>query len=604
MKFECDRIRNFAIIAHIDHGKSTIADRFIQTCGALTSREMSNQVLDSMEIEQERGITIKAQAIRLFYKSRDFGEYQLNLIDTPGHVDFSYEVSRSLAACEGALLVVDAAQGVEAQTVAVCNTAINQGLEILPVFNKCDLPQADPERIRKEIEEIMGIPSEHAVEVSGKSGKNIDLLLNTICQRIPAPTSRGAEMPLQALIIDSWFDNYLGVVSLIRIREGELRIGDRIRIFSTERHYQVEHLGYFSPKRIPTEFLATGEVGFLVANIKEIHGAPVGDTITLVKNPCLNALQGFIKVKPRVFAGFFPTSNDEYNNFRIALEKLSLNDASLFYEPELSTALGSGFRCGFLGLLHMEIIQERLEREYDLDLISTAPTVIFEVQKKNGERVRIDNPSQFTNLSSIEKIFEPIVEVTILTPNEYIGAIMKICNERRSKQKEFQYHGEQVLLSYHLPMSEVVADLFDTLQSVSRGYASLDYNMIGFQEADLVRLDILLNGERIDALATIVHRSVAFSRGRNIAEKLKETIPRQQYDVAIQAAIGGQIIARATVKAVRKDVTAKCYGGDVTRKNKLLDRQKRGKRRLKNVGKIVLPQKAFFALLSGNNEGK
>ncbi|WP_419418857.1 translation elongation factor 4 [Legionella sp. D16C41] len=590
------RIRNFSIIAHIDHGKSTLADRFIQICGGLTDREMAEQVLDSMDIERERGITIKAQCVSLNYKARDGKTYLLNFIDTPGHVDFSYEVSRSLAACEGAILVVDAAQGVEAQTVAVCYTAIEQNLEVLPVLNKIDLTQAEPERVINEIEDIIGLEAHHAIRASAKSGLGVEDVLEALVKYIPPPTG-DTDTPLQALIIDSWFDSYLGVVSLVRIVNGTLKRGDKIRVMSTGRAYDADQVGIFTPKRTKMECLKAGEVGYVVAGIKDIHGAPVGDTLTLEKFQAQEPLPGFKKVKPQVYAGLFPISADDFEAFREALAKLSLNDASLFYEPESSEALGFGFRCGFLGMLHMEIVQERLEREYNLDLISTAPTVVYKVVTTKDETLMIDNPSQLPPPQQIKLMYEPIVRANILVPNDYLGQIITLCVERRGVQVNMTYSGRQVSVTYDLPMSEVVSDFFDRLKSVSRGYASLDYNFLRFDEADLVKLDVLINGERVDALALIVHRSAAQSRGRALTDKMRELIPRQMFDVAIQAALGNHIIARQTVKALRKNVTAKCYGGDVTRKRKLLEKQKAGKKRMKQVGHVEIPQEAFMAVL-------
>lgn len=598
-----EHIRNFSIIAHIDHGKSTLSDRLIQFCGGLTEREMSEQVLDSMDIERERGITIKAQSVTLSYKAKDNIEYELNFIDTPGHVDFSYEVSRSLSACEGALLVVDAGQGVEAQTVANCYTAIEQDLEVITVINKIDLPQADPERIIHEVEEIIGLDAQDAVKVSAKAGIGIAELLETIVAKIPPPKG-DPQGPLQALIIDSWFDSYLGVVSLVRIKNGELKKGDKIRIMSTGRDYQVDQLGVFTPKKLFKEVLKTGEVGFIMAGIKEINGAPVGDTITLVKDPALKPLPGFIRVQPKVFAGLFPVNSEDFEAFREALAKLNLNDASLFYEPESSQALGFGFRCGFLGMLHMEIVQERLEREYDLDLITTAPTVIYEVITKKGETLRIDNPAKLPDLGSIEEMREPIVEAHILVPQAYLGNVITLCIEKRGVQTKMLYLGTQVSLTYEIPMNEVVLDFFDRLKSVSRGYASLEYSLKRFQTADLVRMDILINSEPVDALALIVHRDKAHYQAREITSKMKELIPRQMFDVAIQAALGGQIIARTNVKALRKNVIAKCYGGDVSRKRKLLDKQKKGKKRMKQVGQVEIPQEAFLAILQVDKDKK
>lgn len=589
------RIRNFSIIAHIDHGKSTLADRFIQICGGLTDREMSAQVLDSMDIERERGITIKAQCVSLNYTAKDGKTYLLNFIDTPGHVDFSYEVSRSLAACEGAILVVDAAQGVEAQTVAVCYTAIDQSLTVLPVLNKIDLPQAEPERVIAEIEDIIGVDAHDAIRASAKSGLGVEDVLDALVSQIPPPEG-DIDAPLQALIIDSWFDSYLGVVSLVRIVNGSIRKGDKMRVMSTGKVYEVDQVGVFTPKRTKLDSLSAGEVGYVVAGIKDIQGAPVGDTLTLDKNPAQEGLPGFQRVKPQVYAGLFPISADDFEAFREALAKLSLNDASLFYEPESSDALGFGFRCGFLGMLHMEIVQERLEREYNLDLISTAPTVVYQINTTKGETLLIDNPSRLPPTQQIKDMFEPIVRANILVPQDYLGSIISLCVERRGIQVNMTYSGRQVSVSYDMPMSEVVSDFFDRLKSVSRGYASLDYNFIRFQEADLVKMDILINSEKVDALAVIVHRSTAHNRGRLIAEKMKELIPRQMFDVAIQAAIGSHIIARQTVKALRKNVIAKCYGGDVSRKRKLLEKQKAGKKRMKQVGHVEIPQEAFMAV--------
>ena len=589
-------IRNFCIIAHIDHGKSTLADRFIQICGGLSEREMTAQVLDSMDIERERGITIKAQSVTLHYKALDGIEYQLNFIDTPGHVDFSYEVSRSLAACEGALLLVDAAQGVEAQTVSVCYMAVDQGLEVLPVINKIDLPQADSARVIAEIEEIVGVEAQDAALVSAKSGIGIVDLLEKIVARVPAPQG-DANVPLQALIVDSWFDNYLGVVSLVRIVQGTLRRGEKIRVMSTAKDYEVEALGIFTPKRQPCDVLGVGEVGFVVANIKDIFGAPVGDTLTHSTHPAEVALAGFKKVKPQVYAGVYPVSSDDFPSFREALAKLRLNDAALFYEPETSDALGFGFRCGFLGMLHMDIVQERLEREYNLNLITTAPTVVYEVLKKSGEVCQIANPASLPLVADIVEIREPIARANILTPKEYLGSIISLCMERRGEQVNMFYAGNQVSLSYNLPMNEIVMDFFDRLKSISRGYASLDYSFDHFAVADLVKLDILLNGQKVDALASIIHRENSLYRGRVLTEKMKELIPRQMFEVIIQAAIGSKIITRQTIKALRKNVLAKCYGGDVTRKRKLLEKQKEGKKRMKKVGKIDVPQEAFIAVL-------
>ncbi|WP_390614781.1 translation elongation factor 4 [Maricurvus nonylphenolicus] len=593
---DLSHIRNFSIIAHIDHGKSTIADRFIQVCGGLSDREMEAQVLDSMDLERERGITIKAQSVTLDYKARDGKTYQLNFIDTPGHVDFSYEVSRSLSACEGALLVVDAAQGVEAQSVANCYTALDQGLEVIPVLNKMDLPQAEPERVAQEIEDIIAIEATDAVKCSAKSGLGIEDVLEELVQHVPPPEG-DVDAPLQALIIDSWFDNYLGVVSLVRVKQGTLRKRDKIMTKSLGKAHVADSVGVFTPKRLETGELKAGEVGFVVAGIKDIHGAPVGDTITHVKTQEVEALPGFQKVKPQVYAGLFPVSSDDYEAFREALAKLSLNDASLFFEPESSDALGFGFRCGFLGMLHMEIIQERLEREYNLDLITTAPTVVYEVLLNNGDVMMVDNPSSLPDIGTIQEMREPICEANILVPSDYLGNVITLCVEKRGVQKNMQYVGNQVSLTYELPMNEVVLDFFDRLKSVSRGFASLEYNFVRFEPAKLVRLDVLINGEKVDALALIVHRDNAQFKGRALADKMKELIPRQMFDVAIQAAIGGQIVARTTVKALRKNVTAKCYGGDITRKKKLLEKQKAGKKRMKQVGKVEIPQEAFLAVL-------
>jgi len=593
---ELSHIRNFSIIAHIDHGKSTLADRFIQHCGGLSEREMAAQVLDSMDLERERGITIKAQSVTLQYQAENGQTYQLNFIDTPGHVDFSYEVSRSLSACEGALLVVDAGQGVEAQSVANCYTAIEQGLEVLPVLNKMDLPQADPDRVQQEIEEIIGIDATEAVATSAKTGMGIEALLEQLIKKIPAPTG-DRSAPLQALIIDSWFDNYLGVVSLVRVVQGELSKRDKFIVFSTGKQHQADMVGVFTPRRTETGVLRAGEVGFIVAGIKDIKGAPVGDTLISASHQSTPALPGFQRAKPQVYAGIFTVNSDDYEDFRDALGKLTLNDASLFYEPETSDALGFGFRCGFLGMLHMEIIQERLEREYDLDLITTAPTVIYEVVKKNQEVVYVDNPSKLPDVGDIEVMREPIARCTILTPQEYLGAAITLCVEKRGAQVDLQFLGQQVQVIYDIPMAEVVLDFFDRLKSVSRGYASLDYSFQRFEGAPLSRLDVLINGDRVDALAIIVHRDHVQSRGRVLTEKMKELIPRQMFDVAIQAAVGGKIVARQTVKALRKNVTAKCYGGDVTRKKKLLEKQKAGKKRMKQVGNVEIPQSAFLAVL-------
>lgn len=591
-----EHIRNFSIIAHIDHGKSTLSDRLIQICGGLSEREMAAQVLDSMDLERERGITIKAQSVTLDYTAKDGNTYQLNFIDTPGHVDFSYEVSRSLSACEGALLVVDAAQGVEAQSVANCYTAIEQGLEVLPVLNKMDLPQADPDRVRQEIEEVIGIDASQAVACSAKTGLGVDEILEELVRVIPPPEG-DVEGPLQALIIDSWFDNYLGVVSLVRVVHGVLRKKDKLLVKSTGQVHQVDSVGVFTPKRKETDQLRAGEVGYVVAGIKDIHGAPVGDTLTHAKTPDVDSLPGFQKVQPQVYAGLFPTSSDDYEDFREALDKLTLNDASLFFEPETSDALGFGFRCGFLGMLHMEIIQERLEREYDLDLVTTAPTVVYELEMNSGEVVHIDSPSKLPDPSAVREMREPIVLANILVPDEYLGQVIGLCVEKRGVQKNMHFVGKQVQVTYELPMAEVVLDFFDRLKSVSRGYASLEYNFQRFEAAKLVRMDILINGERVDALAVILHKDNAAYRGRMLCEKMKELIPRQMFDVAIQAAIGGKVIARTTVKALRKNVLAKCYGGDVSRKKKLLSKQKEGKKRMKQVGRVEIPQDAFLAVL-------
>jgi len=590
------RIRNFSIIAHVDHGKSTLADRLIQLCGGLQAREMQSQVLDSMELERERGITIKAQSVTLFYDAKDGQRYQLNLIDTPGHVDFSYEVSRSLAACDGALLVVDASQGVEAQSVANCNTAIDQGLEVVPVINKIDLPSADPDRVMKEIEEIIGIDAQDAARVSAKTGEGVPELLELIIQKIPPPKG-DLEAPLQALIIDSWFDNYLGVVSLVRVVNGRIRPRDKIRVMSTGRAHEVDRLGCFTPKPLALQALNAGEVGFVVAGIKEINGAPVGDTITLDSRPADAPLPGFKQVQPRVFAGVFPVNSEDYENFRDALAKLKLNDSALHYEPEVSAALGFGFRIGFLGLLHMDIVQERLEREYQLSLITSAPTVVFEVLQTNGTVLEIDSPSKLPPPDKIAEVREPIIVANILVPPGYVGGILGLCSEKRGVQKKMQYLGTQVALQYELPLVEVVLDFFDRLKSASRGYASFDYEFSHFQAAPLVKLDILINGDKVDALSIISHRDSAYQRGRELVDKMQELIPRQMFEVAVQAAIGSHIIARASVKALRKNVLAKCYGGDISRKRKLLEKQKEGKKRMKQVGSVEIPQEAFLAVL-------
>ena len=594
-------IRNFSIIAHIDHGKSTLADRLIQTCEGLSGREMQEQVLDSMDLERERGITIKAQSVTLNYTARDGQTYQLNFIDTPGHVDFSYEVSRSLSACEGALLVVDASQGVEAQSVANCYTAIEQGLEVIPVLNKIDLPAADPERVIHEIEDVIGLEAEHACRVSAKTGEGIDELLEQLVREVPPPEG-DPDAPLQALIIDSWFDPYVGVITLVRVKQGRIRPRHKMLIMSTKRHFMVDDVGVFTPKRESRESLSAGQVGFIIAGIKEIDSARVGDTITLVDRPADGPLEGFKQIQPRVFAGMFPVDADDYDDFRDSLEKLTLNDASLSYEPENSTALGFGFRIGFLGMLHMEIVQERLEREYDLDLITTAPTVVYQVLKTSGELIEIHNPADLPEVNYIEEIREPIIRTNILVPQDFVGNVISLCIEKRGVQKNMQYLGRQVSLVYEMPLSEVVLDLFDRLKSVSRGYASFDYDFARFQADQLVKVDILINGERVDALSIIAHRDVSQRRGREVADKMKELIPRQMFDVAIQAAIGRHIIARTNVKALRKNVTAKCYGGDATRKRKLLEKQKAGKKRMKQFGKVEIPQEAFLAVLKVENK--
>ena len=590
-------IRNFSIIAHIDHGKSTLADRFIQVCGGLQDREMAEQVLDSMDIERERGITIKAQSVSLDYVSEGGNKYQLNFIDTPGHVDFSYEVSRSLAACEGALLVVDAAQGVEAQSVANCITAIDQNLEVLPVLNKIDLGSADVDLVINEIEDVIGIDASDAALVSAKTGLGVDVLLEKLVRIIPPPKG-DPELPLQALIIDSWFDNYVGVVSLVRIVNGTLKKKSKINVMSTGRSFEVDRVGCFTPKMIDKDELKTGEVGFVIAGIKEIDGAPVGDTLTATKDPCESPLPDFKQVQPRVFAGLFPVSSDDYEAFREALQKLRLNDAALNFEPETSAAMGFGFRCGFLGMLHLEIVQERLEREYNLDLITSAPTVVFEIINKKNETIFVDNPAKLPPANDIEELREPIILASILVPQDHVGSVIKLCIEKRGVQKNIRYLGNQVSLDYEMPLAEVVMDFFDRLKSVSRGFASYDYQFLRFQVAPLVRVDILINGERVDALSLIMHKESSVYRGREIVEKMRKLIPRQMFDVAIQAAIGGQIIARSTVKALRKNVTAKCYGGDVTRKRKLLEKQKAGKKRMKQIGSVEIPQEAFLTILS------
>jgi len=589
-------IRNFSIIAHIDHGKSTLADRFIQACGGLADREMAEQVLDSMDLERERGITIKAQSVSLDYTADDGQHYQLNFIDTPGHVDFSYEVSRSLAACEGALLVVDAAQGVEAQSVANCITAIDQGLEVMPVLNKVDLPAAEPEKVVAEIEDIIGIDAQDAIRVSAKTGLGVPELMNQIIATIPAPEG-DPEGPLQALIIDSWFDNYVGVVSLVRVMNGSLPKGGKVTVMSTGTSHQADRVGVFTPKMVDRSELRTGEVGFVIAGIKDIYGAPVGDTLTATRNPCAEPLPGFKQVQPRVFAGLFPLSSDDYEGFREALQKLRLNDAALHFEPETSAALGFGFRCGFLGMLHMEIVQERLEREYNLELITTAPTVVFEVEDTSGKVLLVDNPSKLPPANEISELREPIISANILVPEQYLGAVIKLCIEKRGVQKNMRYLGGQVSLEYEIPLAEVVLDFFDRLKSASRGFASFDYHFERFEHAELVRLDILINKDKVDALSIIVHRENVKYRGRELVEKMRELIPRQMFDVAIQAAIGSQVIARSNVKALRKNVTAKCYGGDVSRKRKLLEKQKAGKKRMKQLGSVEIPQEAFLAVL-------
>ena len=591
-----DHIRNFSIIAHIDHGKSTLADRFIQLCGGLSDREMEEQVLDTMDLERERGITIKAQTAALEYRARDGSVYQLNLIDTPGHVDFSYEVSRSLAACEGALLVVDASQGVEAQTVANCHTATEQGVEVVPVLNKIDLPSAEPARVIAEIEDIIGIPAKDAVHASAKTGAGVQDILEAVIARIPPPQG-SREAPLKALIIDSWFDNYVGVVMLVRVFDGELKPKDRILLMSTQAQYLCEKVGVFTPKSRAKDALAAGEVGFIIAGVKELKGARVGDTVTLAARPAAAPLPGFKEIKPQVFAGLYPVDANQYNALREALEKLQLNDASLRYEPESSQALGFGFRCGFLGLLHLDIVQERLEREYGMELITTAPTVVYQVLLKDGTLIEIENPSRLPDPSKIEEIREPVITAFILVPQAYVGPVITLCNQKRGAQKNLLYVGRQVMLTYELPLNEVVMDFFDKLKSISRGYASLDYDFKEYRADDLVRLDILINGDRVDALSLIVHRVNSAYRGRDLAQKMRELIPRQMFDIAVQASIGAHIIARETVKAMRKNVLAKCYGGDISRKKKLLEKQKAGKKRMKQVGNVEIPQEAFLAIL-------
>ncbi|MBE7526556.1 translation elongation factor 4 [Nitrosomonas sp.] len=594
-------IRNFSIIAHIDHGKSTLADRIIQFCGGLSDREMEEQVLDSMDLERERGITIKAQTAALRYQAKDGKNYLLNLIDTPGHVDFSYEVSRSLSACEGALLVVDASQGVEAQTVANCYTAIEQGVEVIPVLNKIDLPASDPDRVIAEVEDIIGIEAKGALRISAKTGEGVDQVLEMIVAQIPPPEG-DVDAPLKALIIDSWFDSYVGVVMLVRVMDGTLKPGNRILLMSSKTNYLCEEVGVFQPKAVNRESLSAGEVGFIISGIKDLKSAKVGDTVTLADHPASAPLAGFKEIKPQVFAGLYPVESNQYDALRAALEKLQLNDASLHFEPETSQALGFGFRCGFLGLLHLDIVQERLEREYDMDLITTAPTVVYQVLLRDGKILEIENPSKLPDLSNIEEIREPIITTTILVPEEYVGAVMTLCTGKRGIQKNMQYMGRQVMLAYEMPLNEVVMDFFDKLKSVSRGYASLDYEFKEFRTADLVKLDILINGDRVDALSLIVHRASSQYRGRELAQKMRELIPRQMFDIAVQAAIGAHIVARENVKAMRKNVLAKCYGGDITRKRKLLEKQKAGKKRMKRVGNVEIPQEAFLAILQVDNK--
>lgn len=596
-------VRNFSIIAHIDHGKSTLADRMIQLCGGLTQREMADQVLDTLDLERERGITIKAQSVTLNYHADDGQVYELNFIDTPGHVDFSYEVSRSLSACEGALLVVDAAQGVEAQTAAVCYMAVDQDLVVIPVLNKIDLPQADADKVVDEIEEVIGIEAHDALQVSAKSGQNVHQVLESLVRDIPAPEG-DPDKPLQALIVDSWYDSYLGVVSLVRIKEGTLKRHEKIRVMSTGMDHTVSEVGIFSPKRQEQQSLQAGDVGYVIAGIKAVDGAPVGDTLTHAKAPASERLPGFQQIKPHVYCGLFPMNSNEYEIFRDALSKLRLNDASLFYEPESSSALGFGFRCGFLGMLHMEIIKARLEREYGLNLITTAPTVVYEVVTKKGDVLYIDNPTHLPSRGEIEEIREPVVELNILTPDDYVGPVIQMCVDKRGDQKNMVYTGNQVSLTYHMPLSEVVLDFFDRLKSITRGYASMDYHFLRYRAEELVKMDILVNGDPVDALSCIVHRDQAYQRGKAVVEKLKELIPRQMYEVALQAAIGSHVIARETVKAMRKNVTAKCYGGDVTRKRKLLEKQKEGKKRMKQVGKAEIPQEAFMAVLRVDDSEK
>ena len=593
-------IRNFSIIAHIDHGKSTLADRLIQRCGGLSDREMESQVLDSMDLERERGITIKAQTAALSYKARDGQIYRLNLIDTPGHVDFSYEVSRSLSACEGALLVVDASQGVEAQTVANCYTAIELGVEVVPVLNKMDLAQADPDGARKEIEEVIGIDASDALLASAKTGMGIDDILEAVISRIPEPKG-DPEAPLKALVIDSWYDSYVGVVMLVRVVDGVLKVRDKILLMATGAQYQCEQLGVFTPKALARQQLAAGDVGFIIAAIKELKGARVGDTVTLAQRPAREALPGFKEVQPQVFAGLFPVESNQYEALRDALEKLQLNDAALQFEPEVSSALGFGFRCGFLGLLHMDIVQERLEREYDMDLITTAPSVVYEVQLRDGTELTVDNPSRMPDVGRIEQIREPIVTVKLFMPQDYVGPVMTLCNVKRGTQKNMAYLGRQVQLTYEMPLAEIVLDFFDKLKSISRGYASMDYHFLEYRAADVVKVDILINGDRVDALSLILHRAQSQYRGREVTSKMRELIPRQMFDVAIQASIGANIIARETIKALRKNVIAKCYGGDISRKRKLLEKQKAGKKRMKQIGTVEVPQEAFLAILKVEN---
>ncbi|MCB1986088.1 MAG: elongation factor 4 [Burkholderiales bacterium] len=595
------RIRNFSIIAHIDHGKSTLADRLIQFCGGLSEREMEEQVLDSMDLEKERGITIKAQTVALHYKAKDGETYLLNLIDTPGHVDFSYEVSRSLAACEGALLVVDASQGVEAQTVANCYTAIEQGVEVVPVLNKIDLPASDPERVIENIEDVIGIEAQNALRVSAKTGEGIEDVLEAVVRQIPAPKG-DPDAPLKALIIDSWFDNYVGVVILVRVMDGTLKPGDKVLLMASKVTHLCEQVGVFIPKSLNRNSLSAGEVGFVISGIKELDAAKVGDTVTLFNRPAKEPLTGFKEIKPQVFAGLYPVESNQYDALRAALEKLRLNDSSLQFEPETSQALGFGFRCGFLGLLHMDIVQERLEREYDMNLITTAPTVVYQILMRDGTVTEIDNPSRIPDLSKIAEIREPIITTTILVPDEFVGAVITLCVNKRGNQRNMQYLGKQVMLTYELPLNEVVMDFFDRLKSTSRGYASMDYEFKEFRASDLVKLDILINGDRVDALSLIVHRSSSQQRGRELAQRMRQLIPRQMFDIAVQAAVGAHIIARESVKALRKNVLAKCYGGDITRKRKLLEKQKAGKKRMKRVGNVEIPQEAFLAILQADNK--